>query len=80
MDKVEENVEYLSKEKRDIIYKRINDSIKYLNFAKKYIIFLYAVDKDFLVRLYKKNTEVYDKVQDLANMIEQSKIENEPFI
>ena len=49
-----DKVKILTKEKKDLLYKRINGSIKYLNFAKEFTLFLYAVDKDFVVRLYKK--------------------------
>ena len=81
-----ENVKVLTKEKRQLlnyrmykIYKRIDDTIEKLNFSKRYMAFEYAADNDFVVRLYKKITEAYDKVKDLASMIEQAQNEGEPY-
>ena len=81
-----DNVKVLTKEKRDLlnyrmykICKRIDKSIEYLNFAKRYMAFEYAADNDFVVRLYKKITEAYDKVIDLACMIDHAQNEGEPY-
>ena len=72
-----ENVKVLTKEKRQLlnyrmylIYKRIDDTIKDLNFFKRHMAFEYAADNNFIDRLYKKINEVNDKVRDLAAMLE----------
>ena len=56
-----DNVKVLTKKKRQIlnyrmylIYKKIDESIKSLNYAKGFMAFEYVVDSDFVVRLYKK--------------------------
>ena len=41
--------------------------------------FEYVADSDFVVRLYKKITEAYDKVRDFTSMIEQAQNEGEPY-
>ena len=81
-----DNVKVLTKKKRQIlnyrmylIYKKIDDSIKDLNYAKSFMAFEYVADSDFVVRLYKKITEAYDKVRDFTSMIEQAQNEGEPY-
>ena len=80
------NVKVLTKKKRQLlnyrmylIYKKIDDSIKDLNYAKSFMAFEYVADSDFVVRLYKKITEAYDKVRDLASMLDVAQNEGEPF-
>ena len=81
-----ENVKVLTKAKRQLLnyrmyklYKRIDDTIEDLNFSKRFMAFEYAADNDFVVRLYKKITEAYDKVKDLVSMIEKAQNEGEPY-
>ena len=62
-----------------LIYKRIDDTIEYLNFSKRCMALEYSADDDFVVRLYKKITEVYNKVIDLAHMLDVAQNEGEPF-
>ena len=80
------NVKVLTKEKRQLIYyrmyliyKRIDDTIEDLNFSKRCMALEYAADNDFVVRLYKKITEAYDKVMHLACMLDVAQNEGEPF-
>ena len=80
------NVKVLTKKKRQLlnyrmylIYKRIDDTIEDLNFSKRCMTFEYVADSDFVVRLYKKNTEAYVKVRDLASMLDVAQNEGEPF-
>ena len=80
------NVKVLTKRKRQLlnyrmylIYKKTDDSIEDLNFSKRFMSFEYVADSDFVVRLYKKITEAYDKVRDFTSMIEQAQNEGEPY-
>ena len=74
-----ENEKDLTEEKRKLlnyrmflIYKKIDESIKFLDYSKLWLAFGYVADEDFVVRLYKKISEVKDKVQDFASMLDQA--------
>ena len=72
-----ENVEVLTEEKRKIInyrmfliYKKIDESIEILDFSKLCLAFDYVANNEFADRLYKKISEVEDKVIDLSSMLQ----------
>ena len=72
-----ESVEVLTDEKRRLInyrmfliYKKIDESIETLDFSKRCLAFDYVANNEFADRLYKKISEVEDKVIDLTSMLE----------
>ena len=62
-----------------LIYNRIDDIIKYLNFSKGHMEFEYVENRVFVERLYKKISEINSKVVDLASMIDQAENEGGPY-
>ena len=62
-----------------LIYNRIDEIIKDLNFSKEHMEFEYVENRVFVERLYKKISEINSKVVDLASMIDQAENEGGPY-
>ena len=62
-----------------LIYNRIDDIIKDLNFSKGHMEFEYVENRVFVERLYKKISEINSKVVDLTSMIDQAENEGGPY-